>query len=83
MLTLCWSAKGGSGTTVVAAGIALTQRRFRYATFKSLVAAPVQATLTRELIREHPMIRPMEQYALAGFTASALPESYTGSGVNS
>jgi len=61
-----------------AAGIALTQRGFRYATFKSLLAAPVTPTPERELITEHPMIRPMEQYALAGFTASALPESYRG-----
>jgi transposase len=61
-----------------AAGSALSQRRFRYATFKSLLAAPAPAAPERELITEHPMIRPMEQYALAGFTASALPESYTG-----
>lgn len=61
-----------------AAGIALTQRRFRYATFKSLLAAPMPVVLERALITEHPLIRPMEQYTLAGFTASALPESYPG-----
>src|SRR5919106_508449 len=61
-----------------AAGIALAQRGFRYATFKRLLAAPVPTPPRRELITEHPMIRPMEQYALAGFTASALPESYRG-----
>jgi transposase len=58
-----------------AAAAALAQRRFRYATFKSLLGAPAPAAPARELIATHPLIRPMEQYALAGFTASALPES--------
>jgi transposase len=59
-----------------AADRALTQRSFRYATFKSLLAAPAPAVRERTLISTHAVIRPMEQYTLAGFTGSALPESY-------
>jgi transposase len=65
-----------------AAGLALAQRHFRYAAFKSLLSAPAPALPERRLITKHPVIRPMEQYALAGFTASALPESYGGSELN-
>jgi transposase len=61
-----------------AARLALEQRRFRYASFKSLLAAPAPAPAEpeRQLTATHPVIRPMTQYSLAGFTGSAVPVSF-------
>ena len=59
-----------------AASSALEQHRFRYEAFKHLAEAPITPP-ERELIAEHPVIRPMSQYSLTElFTLACLPESF-------
>ena len=55
-----------------AAKHALEQRQFRYRTFKQLAARPVPPAPRRVLTTEHPVIRPIEQYTLAGFLCARL-----------
>jgi transposase len=54
-----------------AAATALEQRRFRYAAFKHLAERPAPPPPERMLTAEHPVIRPMQQYALAGLLPPA------------
>jgi hypothetical protein len=56
-----------------AATTALEQRQFRYEGFKRLAARPALAPPERVLLAEHPVIRPMTQYALTGFLAPTGP----------
>jgi hypothetical protein len=66
----------GRAQMLRAASLALEQRRFRYTSFKSLLAVPAPAEPDRQLITTHPVIRPMTQYSLAGFTGSAVSVSF-------
>jgi len=54
-----------------AAATALEQRCFRYEPFKRLCERPLPAVPERVLLAEHPAIRPLTQYALAGFLSEA------------
>ena len=59
-----------------AARSALERHQFRYDAFKQLATTPVQPEPERELITEHAVIRPMNQYTLADLlTVACLPES--------
>jgi transposase len=58
-----------------AAVCALEHHQFRYEPFKRLAATDVPRPPERELIAEHPVIRPMTQYTLADLlSAACLPD---------
>lgn len=59
-----------------AATTALDRHQFRYEAFKRFAAAPLPIPPERELIADHPMIRPMTQYTLADLlTVGCVPEA--------